>query len=417
MDTCVPVISSTTDVATAITADNKEVLGVKFTAKAGYVNLKGLNFWSGTLGTDMNYQMKLATAAGTVVATSSKLNEQMTSSAGRQLSMAFDTPAVLTPGTTYRLFLMNPEDTADDIGILYFDLNAASDMAIYFGLDSGEFTFTQATDPPEYGAAGVGTWTDDDTKMPVFSLMFEEDLSSIGGSCDYPAEADVQSGVAYDNGNLTGTFQSPLESQVLNGVGFGAAGTEFTGDVVQPAVSNVRSGINFGSLSSLSGTLQLPIEAQVLNGVGFGAAGTEFTGNVILPIIGNVRSGVAFGSLSSLNGTLQLPAVGNVLNSIGYGTGGTEFTGTYQVTAAGDVRSGINFGAGGALTGTLILPNITEVLDGIGFGTAGTEFTGNVVLPGIGDVRLAVTFGPNSTLVGTLSGGGGTSAHTSIIPG
>lgn len=177
-----PVINDLAQIGVVIGADNKETLGVKFTAKAGYTNLLGINWWQNTLGVDMNYQMKIATAAGTVIASSSIFNEQHASSTGRQFTTKFDSPVTLTPGETYRVFLMNPNDTTDDVGTYYLQLNAASDLAKYFRMDSGEFELTQATDPPEYGAAGVGAWTDHTDRIPLWSLMFVEDLEAIAAS-------------------------------------------------------------------------------------------------------------------------------------------------------------------------------------------------------------------------------------------
>jgi hypothetical protein len=59
-----------------------------------------------------------------------------------------------------------------------------------------------------------------------------------GGSCDYPAVGDVESGVAYSFGTLTGTLVVPAVGNVLLGTGYGAGGTEFTGTLASyPRVS------------------------------------------------------------------------------------------------------------------------------------------------------------------------------------
>lgn len=50
-----------------------------------------------------------------------------------------------------------------------------------------------------------------------------------GGTCDYPDEADVRSGVEYDFGAMTGTVVLPSEANVRDGIGYGAGGTEYTG--------------------------------------------------------------------------------------------------------------------------------------------------------------------------------------------
>jgi hypothetical protein len=46
---------------------------------------------------------------------------------------------------------------------------------------------------------------------------------------DYPAVGDVQAGVVYGEGAHTGTFQVPGTANVKYGIGYGAAGTEFSG--------------------------------------------------------------------------------------------------------------------------------------------------------------------------------------------
>jgi hypothetical protein len=54
-------------------------------------------------------------------------------------------------------------------------------------------------------------------------------LPSLGGSCTYPSENDVQDGVTFGD-IYTGTLVVPAEADVLTGVGYGANGTEFTGE-------------------------------------------------------------------------------------------------------------------------------------------------------------------------------------------
>jgi len=72
----------------------------------------------------------------------------------------------------------------------------------------------------------------------------------------------------------------PAVGDVDLGVQFGAAGTEFTGTLVQPNVNDVQDGVNYGAGGTeFDGDLVIPLENQVESGVGFGADGTEFTGN------------------------------------------------------------------------------------------------------------------------------------------
>jgi len=53
------------------------------------------------------------------------------------------------------------------------------------------------------------------------------------------------------------------------------------------------------TLPSTGGTCNYPIENDVRGGVGYGAGGTEFTGNVVLPAESEVETGVMYGA----NGT------------------------------------------------------------------------------------------------------------------
>ena len=52
---------------------------------------------------------------------------------------------------------------------------------------------------------------------------------TVGGECDYPSVDDVEEGVTFASGSLTGVFGVPAQAEVLFGVGYGANDTEFTG--------------------------------------------------------------------------------------------------------------------------------------------------------------------------------------------
>ena len=53
-------------------------------------------------------------------------------------------------------------------------------------------------------------------------------LPSLGGSCTYPAQTDVRSGVTFGS-IYTGNMTLPATSDVLTGVQYGANSTEYTG--------------------------------------------------------------------------------------------------------------------------------------------------------------------------------------------
>lgn len=172
----------------------------------------------------------------------------------------------------------------------------------------------------------------------------------------------------------------PTAAQVLNGIGFGDFGTEFTGTVVQPSTANVRNGTTFGASSGSTGTLVVPIVGNVRNGITFdnGSSGT-----LVVPAVGDVRLGTAFDTAST--GTLRVPSANDVRN-------GTSFdvssTGNLVVPTTSDVRSGTTFGSSSGLTGVLVLPVVGDVRTAVGFGANGTEFTGTLSASGGGGFIL-----------------------------
>jgi hypothetical protein len=66
-------------------------------------------------------------------------------------------------------------------------------------------------------------------------------LPALGGSCDYPSEDDVRSGVTYDI--YTGNLELPAEADVLTGVQYGTNGTEFTGEAVPESGGGEHSAV------------------------------------------------------------------------------------------------------------------------------------------------------------------------------
>jgi len=60
-------------------------------------------------------------------------------------------------------------------------------------------------------------------------------------AADYPAVGDVEQGVAFDSGNLVGTFVVPAETNVALGIEYGENG-EFTGQLVVPGLYAESSG-------------------------------------------------------------------------------------------------------------------------------------------------------------------------------
>lgn len=199
---------------------------------------------------------------------------------------------------------------------------------------------------------------------------------------------------------VTGTCHLPGENEVVNLVGFGEDGTEFTGNVTLPAVGDVQITVQYGaSGTQYTGTLVLPTESQTLNGVGFGASGTEFTGNVTLPAETDVRTTIQYGANGTqYTGNVTLPSESNVVSSIKYGANGTQYTGSYDedYPAETNVRSGVVY-ANTTYTGNVTLPLESTVVSGTTYGANGTQYTGNVTLPVVGNVKTGIKYGANGT--------------------
>jgi hypothetical protein len=243
-------------------------------------------------------------------------------------------------------------------------------------------------------------------------------------SCTYAAAGDVRSGVDRGDG-VTGTLTLPAAAQVLNGVQFGAAGTEYTGTVVQPAAGNVRSGTAYGPSSGTTGTCHVPAAADVRSGTNVDAT----TGSLAVPAAGNVRHGTA---VDNTTGTCRVPGAADVRSGtlvdatsgslavpaaadVRHGTAVDATTGTCRVPSAANVRDGVLVDAG---SGTLVVPAAGNVRDGVvydattegtlavpaaadvRYGTPVDAGTGSLVVPAAGDVRDGVVY--DATTEGTL---------------
>jgi len=224
----------------------------------------------------------------------------------------------------------NKTDVDDDPGVGSHNIKEAT---ITFKNEAGDDFHLAA-------ATGDGKDLSGDANAPYNSDIDGEERSGaidigadqyVAPPADYPAVGDVEAGVTYDSGDLTGTFAVPAAGKVRNGEGYGEDGTEFTGTSVAPSENDVESG------------------------VGYGAGGSEFTGNkTICP-------------------------VGKAIEGQQYGAGGTEHTGTYHETAENEVKKDIQFGAGGTeKTGSLEStdPGEANVLAPVSYKIESVEKTG-----------------------------------------
>ena len=168
----------------------------------------------------------------------------------------------------------------------------------------------------------------------------------------YPAVSDVASSaptygdaVNVLNGTLSSCTGYPAESEVLDGVVFGNS-SEFTGTLDidasanLPDVSKVRSGIAYGSTSQFVGVSQSPAVSSVLQGVGYGANGTEFVGTLQVsgpitpnyPSVEDVLLGVEFGNVGDVPivGVFERADESIVKLDEAYGAYGNEYYGQYE---------------------------------------------------------------------------------------
>jgi hypothetical protein len=73
----------------------------------------------------------------------------------------------------------------------------------------------------------------------------------------------------------------PVESKVLDGEVYGPEGDDLLGNYVEVIASDVRDQVAFGPNASIDGTVVLPNILTVLDGIQYGAGGTEFTGSMV----------------------------------------------------------------------------------------------------------------------------------------
>lgn len=270
----------------------------------------------------------------------------------------------------------------------------------------------------------------DATDRKVDVCLVGSTVTASGGSCDYPAEADVRSGTSYDSGGMTGSAVIPAASDVRSGTSVDAG----SGTLDLPAVADVQSGVGYDNATK-TGTFAPPAEADVRSGTGFGAA-SEFTGSAAIPAAANVRSGIA---VDADVGSLAVPAAGHVRSGVFVdagvgsaaipaaadvrsGTAVDATTGSLDVPAGSDVRTGVAVDAG---VGSADIPAAADVRSGTavdaGVGSLAVPAAGKVVLgepvdagsgthevPPEAKVELAFGYGEAGTeFTGSLAGGGG----------
>ena len=205
------------------------------------------------------------------------------------------TLAVPTPGRVI-------DGVATDATVGTFIYPTTEKVLLDYQYGAGGTEFTGTLDPGAGGVvpsandvragvavgAGTGNLVVPTESTVVLNTLYDSPASQKTGNVRVPPESKVETGYAYGpNDALTGLLQP------------------FIGTI--PAVTDVRSGVNYGENDALLGVLESPVPSQVLVGVGYGAYGTEFEGTltdlpggtgVILPPVnadGSLRSPLVIG--------------------------------------------------------------------------------------------------------------------------
>jgi hypothetical protein len=236
-------------------------------------------------------------------------------------------------------------------------------------------------------SATSGTYHAPDVGEVIDTAVFGP-ASATSGTFAVPAEADVQDGVGYGAGGTEyeGELALPTYPAVADvlssAAAYGPVANPITGTYHAPSVDEVIDTAVFGPASAISGTYHAPSVGEVIDTAVFGpSSGTS--GTFAVPAVGDVQDGVDYGaSGTQYEGTFSVPAESNVLDGVGYGAGGTEYEGTYvpvyDYPDEGDVQDGVSYGSGG-YTGTFVVPAEADVKDGVQYGADGTEYEGTLV--------------------------------------
>ena len=244
-------------------------------------------------------------------------------------------------------------------------------------------------------------------------------LSDVTGGT---AVAGIVSGADFEStGSLGGTAELPLGScKGRDTVTAGACSGGSTGSLSDVtggnAVTDIVSGVVFGSTGSPGGTAELPFgSCKGRDTVTTGACSGGSTGS-LSDVIGGTAvadtvSGADFGSTGSLGGIAELPFVScKGRNTVTAGACSEGSTGSLSDvtggTAAADIVSGADFGSTGSLGGMAELPFVScKGRDAVTAGACSGGSTGSLsdVTGGtaVADIVSGADFGSTSSLGGT----------------
>jgi hypothetical protein len=96
-----------------------------------------------------------------------------------------------------------------------------------------------------------------------------------------------------------------IAGNVLSGVNGDGSTVPATGTYHAPEAYEVVSDAVFGPLSAIQGNVTNPLEVFVLNGIDYGAYGTQYHGALTLPAEAQVLKNISYGQGSGLTGQLE----------------------------------------------------------------------------------------------------------------
>lgn len=200
------------------------------------------------------------------------------------------------------------------------------------------------------------------------------------------------SGSVYGYGSWDGTYRDSLtyvdgltdcSNAVGNHVGDIRAGVNVldpywnsapTGNLVVPNISDVRSGLGYGADGAeFSGNLYLPFPGAVLNGYAYGPDnnGNAMYGTYVEPDPYSILMGTSYGNGQYGQFLPYYPDPNLVLSGVGFGDGAWSSTGTAIVPDPQDVRAGVSTtirtNTGYTSPGRMVVPSALNVTAGVPF--------------------------------------------------
>jgi len=175
--------------------------------------------------------------------------------------------------TTVGIELVSIPNFSTIANCLVYDCVTGIKSSNVTGTDGGRrFSFGNLVNA---NTADYDQWSTDDGEV-TGAPVFVDEGTDYGLASGSPGATDGFGPDRAELGGGTGWITSANDGKAIGAMG----GVEAAG-ITLPAVGDVQDGVFFGAGAALEGTLELPTEAQVEVGVGFGASGTEFTGEFV----------------------------------------------------------------------------------------------------------------------------------------